>query len=262
MLYQDPGVGSQLVSPLSPLGDAKHLCSFYLESELEPESESVIDFGIIGDENSPKATWAVPLRGIDLCTGEIEVHLNIYDVTHDNKIHQINKFFANSMSPMKFGGLFHVGVEILDTEWAYGWTKSGTGVTCGAPRGEQQHHFRETVRLCNTKLSKCEVEGVLRRLLIEYQGKEYHMIDRNCCRFAEDLCHRLGVGAIPAWVQRMCHICEGLLKAFSVDGQHLSCSSQSIGPDTSQRRSTHQGFASTPDSVASSRNMHREILSF
>jgi len=146
-------------------------------------------------------------------SADIEVFLNIYDVTHDGAIQKINGIFAHSMSPMKLGGVFHVGIQVLDQEWAYGWTKTGSGITRGEPRCELQHRFRETVALSPTKLSSFEIEKVIQKLCLMYRGRDYHMIERNCCHFAEDFCQLLGVESLPAWVQRMGQVCEGLMKA-------------------------------------------------
>jgi len=167
------------------------------------------------------------------CSGDIEISLNIYDVTHDNVLHHINEFFANSMSPLKLGGVFHVGIQIMDGEWAYGWARSGTGVTCGKPRSEQQHRFRETVSLARTKLSLTEVDNILRSLIGEYRGRDYNMTEKNCCHFAEDLCQRLGVGSLPAWVHRLGRAYDSLQKATKSlgslsAGPSLGC--YSLGP--------------------------------
>lgn len=163
--------------------------------------------------------------------GGIEVALNIYDVTHDSTIQQINGFFANQWSPLKFGGIFHVGIEIHNVEWSYGSTVSGTGVVAGLPRSERQHHFRETVKLPETRLSLQEIDEVLRELVRQYKGADYHILDKNCCHFAEDLCERLGIGSLPAWVHRMGRLGDSLRKASTSFGDHVarlprSCSSE------------------------------------
>jgi len=179
------------------------------------------------DDSSPT------LRGC--FAGEVSVRLNIYDVSHDSTIHQINQLFANSWSPMKFGGLFHVGIEILSAEWSYGWVSAGSGVISCVPRCDRQHHYRETVHLPNTTLSEEEVKAILRRLWHEYRGEDYHLTDKNCCKFAEDLCERLGVGPIPAWIQRMGEVCGTLMRASSFAGMHLSCGSASKSPAVASR---------------------------
>jgi len=179
----------------------------------------------------------------------IEVFVNIYDVTHDSKIQTINSFFANSMAPVKFGGLFHVGIEILNSEWAYGWSCRGTGVTCGTPRSEDQHRFRERVPLSKTKLLEHEVEEVLRCLLCEYRGRDYDVIERNCCHFAQDLCHRLGVDPIPAWVHRMGQICDSLRKASQSFGYLQPSPSRKL-PRKVRKQSMGNPFADISNTIS------------
>lgn len=108
---------------------------------------------------------------------EIEVYINVYDATHGSIVHQINDIFAHSMSPLKLGGLFHVGVEVMGVEWAYGWAKCGTGVTHGRPRSEVHHRFREAVHLSKTHLSQTEIMDILHDLMNDYRGRDYNLVE-------------------------------------------------------------------------------------
>jgi len=170
-------------------------------------------------------------------SADIQVSLNIYDVTHDGAIQKINGIFAHSMSPMKLGGVFHVGIQVLGEEWAYGWTRTGSGITRGEPRCELQHRFRETVALSPTKLSSFEIERVIQKLSLMNRGRDYHMIERNCCHFAEEFCQLLGVESLPAWVQRMGQVCEGLMKA----SRSLKTLQAGLGSSCGQPQPEQQG---------------------
>lgn len=221
-----------LVSPLAHISQ---------KQPFDCETRSHIEKSASPEEACGVGFMSSPTKGLHIPTGDIEVFVNIYDVTHDGTIQTINGLFANSFAPLKLGGLFHVGIEILSTEWAYGWSQAGTGVTCGAPRSESQHRFRERVSLSKTKLSEGEIEKLLRALVLEYRGKDYHIIERNCCHFAEDLSKRLGVDAIPAWVHRMGQLCDSLRKASKslsdLNGFHLSCTSHGPGQSIPRRGS-------------------------
>lgn len=187
-------------------------------------------------------------------SGGIDVELNIYDVTHGNVIHSINELFAHSMSPLKLGGVFHVGVKVMNIEWAYGWKGSGTGVLPGQPKSEQHHRFRETVHLAKTKLSEREIGVVIRRLAREYQGCDYSLIERNCCHFAEDLCHKLGVGSIPAWVHRLGRAYDGLQKVTKSLASLSSAPSVSCSSPASEGKEHHgncDGLQKVPQSLSS-----------
>ncbi|CAJ1328713.1 unnamed protein product [Effrenium voratum] len=117
------------------------------------------------------------------------------------------------MSPFKFGGLFHAGVEIGGKEWSFGYAAVGSGVHCSTPRKHPLHNYRETLELGVTSLSQAEVRSLLEAMVREYPGRGYHLIRCNCCHFASDLCRRLGVGDVPAWLERLAWIGESLLEA-------------------------------------------------
>merc|ERR1739848_640113 len=68
--------------------------------------------------------------------GGHEVILHIYDVSQEDSIRRVNKVLAHKMSPVKFGGVFHAGVEVLGLEWSYGFSEVETqaGVSCVEPK--------------------------------------------------------------------------------------------------------------------------------
>jgi len=142
-------------------------------------------------------------QGVDVC-------LNVYDVSQANAIHTINNVFALTESPLKFGGIFHVGVEIFNAEWKYGFNGIGSGVHRGLPRVDFQHRFKQQIRLPKTLLTPDKIAKVIQELQVEFWGKDYDLIEKNCCHFANELCQRLGCGSIPAWVHRGANICQNL----------------------------------------------------
>lgn len=173
----------------------------------------------------------------------VQVYLNVYDVSKMDAIHHINDLFALTESPLKLGGIFHVAVEIFNTEWKYGWVRSGTGVHCGLPRQDRQHHFKQQVRMPRTFLPPEKIAKVIDRLQREFRGQDYDLIDRNCCHFANELSQRLGCGSIPAWVHRGANIVSNLrsvarslsLGDFAADW-NASCKSESRATDDDRRR--------------------------
>lgn len=144
--------------------------------------------------------------------------LHIYDVTQEPKIQRLNKVLANKRMPLKFGGIFHAGVEVDGNEWSYGCTDSweDPGVTPNIPKMHPDHHYRQTVKMRTTDLSALQVQGILEELMLQYTGPTYDLFRKNCCHFAEDFCQRLGVGCIPAWVHRLARLAariESILEA-------------------------------------------------
>jgi hypothetical protein len=152
----------------------------------------------------------------------VPVFLHVYDVSRNAGIQQLNGLFANRHSSVKLGGLFHVGIEVLGVEWSFVWNAEGTGVESTEPRGNVQHHFRETVALPCTKLSVSDINEILRALHGDYQGPDYCLLRRNCCHFAEDFSQRLGVGPIPAWVHRFAQIGDRLERSSTLLQESLT----------------------------------------
>ncbi|CAK0878334.1 unnamed protein product [Prorocentrum cordatum] len=138
------------------------------------------------------------------------VRLHIYDVSQRPWVWWMNTLLANQYVCCKFGGFFHVGVE----EWMYGHCEAGSGISHSVPGAHREHHFRETVELLPTNLSKKHVLRVIdQELKREYSGPRYNLLNRNCCHFADDLCQRLGAGPIPFWLYRLASIGDVLNKA-------------------------------------------------
>lgn len=127
-----------------------------------------------------------------------QVVLNVYELT---AFEQVNRLMATEFFPI--GGALHVGVEVYGREWSYnGGDGPGAGVRCEVPRSNCLHRFREALPLAKTPLSDGEVALVIGELVESWQPKDYHWLHRNCLAFANELCQRLQVGRIPAWIDR------------------------------------------------------------
>ena len=162
---------------------------------------------VCGKTHSTDASEVITTPPCCSCTFDekaaaIEVTLNIYDVGQDQSVTWINSIFANYYSPVKFGGIFHVGVEIGGQEWSYGYTAEGTGVFSTQPLSQAAHHFNQSVQMPQVTMSQDEVDHLLRELEAEWAGPDYDLLGHNCCHFANDLCERLMIGGIPEWTYR------------------------------------------------------------
>jgi hypothetical protein len=167
------------------------------------------------------------------------VLLHVYDVSEHAYVQWVNVMFAHRWSPLKFGGFFHVGVEVYGVEWTFGYCTTGAGVALNEPRKHPGHHFRETLPVGRTTLSRKDVETLMATLAGEYPGMSYSLLRKNCCHFAEDLIGRMGLGPIPAWVHRLASIgdqtagvAETVLERAGI--QHLSRSSCVVPPPCTQ----------------------------
>lgn len=146
----------------------------------------------------------------------ISATLHVYDVGRNQAVQVLNSVLAHKWAPLKFGGVFHVGVEILGKEWAFGAAPWGTGVSFAPPKCNTEHTWRESVTMLATQLSEVEVAAVLRSLSTDFMGSTYHLLNRNCCHFAQEFCKRLGVGEVPQWLFRLALVGSGAISGISV----------------------------------------------
>eukprot|EP00930_Biecheleria_cincta_P089019 TRINITY_DN78276_c0_g1_i1.p1 TRINITY_DN78276_c0_g1~~TRINITY_DN78276_c0_g1_i1.p1 ORF type:complete len:197 (+),score=22.04 TRINITY_DN78276_c0_g1_i1:98-688(+) len=136
-----------------------------------------------------------------LCGGEsgpAPVVVRIYDVSGSTTVKYFNKVFRTLGT-----GAFHAGVEVYGSEWSFGHTENGTGVFSCQPRTAQSHHYREAIQMGVTQFSSWEVQSILEDMMEDWKGREYDILRKNCCHFAEQFCLKLGVGTLPTWVMNM-----------------------------------------------------------
>lgn len=157
--------------------------------------------------NCPSTSSASPSME-DVENSGLPVYIHVYDVSQEESIQKINRVLAHKRSPVKFGGVFHAGVEVNGLEWSFGFSPSEThpGVSCVEPKTHPQHHYRQTVEVGRTPLSAEDIADIISSLIEEYPGSDYDLLRRNCCHFADDFAKRLGVGGIPSWIHRLARV--------------------------------------------------------
>eukprot|EP00931_Biecheleriopsis_adriatica_P107080 TRINITY_DN81416_c0_g1_i1.p1 TRINITY_DN81416_c0_g1~~TRINITY_DN81416_c0_g1_i1.p1 ORF type:complete len:611 (-),score=127.74 TRINITY_DN81416_c0_g1_i1:11-1822(-) len=163
----------------------------------------------------------------------VPVLLHIYDVTNSPSVQWINAVFANPYSPFKFGGLFHIGVQVGVKEWAFGFKPQGSGVYWTPPFSHDQHHWRESIVLEAVCLKEETIDAILSELEEEFAGRSYNLFRRNCCHFADELCQRLGAGRVPEWTYRLAVIggrAAEAVKAIDHQGTMTHMSRSSAAP--------------------------------
>eukprot|EP00931_Biecheleriopsis_adriatica_P067620 TRINITY_DN41732_c0_g1_i1.p1 TRINITY_DN41732_c0_g1~~TRINITY_DN41732_c0_g1_i1.p1 ORF type:complete len:394 (-),score=73.51 TRINITY_DN41732_c0_g1_i1:82-1263(-) len=140
--------------------------------------------------------------------GEMPVFLHIYDVSRDEGIHKLNKVLAHKFAPLKFGGIFHAGIEVGGLEWSFGApvNESRAGIECVLPKTHKQHRYRQTLQLRPTSLKHEDIARILSQLLDDYPGDSYDLLHRNCCHFVNDFAKRIGAGKVPQWVRRLARV--------------------------------------------------------
>lgn len=129
-----------------------------------------------------------------------DVHVNVYDLWDQN----------DSLYWCGFG-IFHSGVEVYDSEYAYGAHDfSSSGIFETAPRKTPGTvGFRESIKIGRTHLTRQEVDELCDRLGEVYRGNQYHLLARNCNHFTSDLTKELTGHRSPGWVNRLagCGMC-------------------------------------------------------
>ncbi|PNW69915.1 hypothetical protein CHLRE_17g698100v5 [Chlamydomonas reinhardtii] len=125
------------------------------------------------------------------------VVLNVYDLAPQNQW----TIFCGV-------GIFHSGVEVHGVEYAYGQHDYDySGIFATNPRDAPgQVVFRESILMGETHLSQAEIHALVQRMGNDYKGTNYHLLQRNCNHFANDLCVQLIGKEAPTWVNRLAGI--------------------------------------------------------
>jgi len=129
--------------------------------------------------------------------GEVVVH--IYDVSSHRIVEQANQWCMRAMGT----GAFHAAVEVYGQEWSFGYINQGSGVFSCPPRSNELHRYRKDIPVGATKITKEDFEGLIEKLSRRWLGRDYDLLHRNCCHFCSELCDKLGVEPLPAWVTNL-----------------------------------------------------------
>jgi hypothetical protein len=107
------------------------------------------------------------------------VSVQVYHVSKNDAVRRLNRLTGGSRNPLKFGGIFHAGVEVYGQEWSFGGTlePSDSGVEMNVPKQHSMHQYYSSVHLGDTELSPSEVMNILRRLVGLWPGGSYDLYD-------------------------------------------------------------------------------------
>lgn len=141
-------------------------------------------------------------------TGRAEVKLNVYDMVSMTNFNQYS-------SPIGFG-VFHSGVEVYQSEYAFGGHNNpNSGVFEIAPRdivalGADSFRFRETIVIGYTDFDHEDVKQIVEQLGVKFRGDKYHLLHQNCNHFTDALTKVLCGQGIPSWVNRLAHVSSSM----------------------------------------------------
>lgn len=146
------------------------------------------------------------------------VTLNIYDIGTSGKVAALNKV----LRPLGTGA-FHCGVEVFGTEWSYGDFPEGSGVFSCDPQDCEGHVFQESVHLGGTVTPPLEFAKLMEYLEVNWQGREYDLLTRNCTHFCQELCVTLAVRSMPDCVTNLAETALAMAKmSRRIDRQRKS----------------------------------------
>ena len=118
-----------------------------------------------------------------------EVRTSVYDLSTYNKL-------AEGIS----SGIYHVGISVAGLEWSYGGCDDGTGVFYVQPQSCSIGKFKESVPTGETDKSPEEIITILREMSIQWQGRDYHVLEKNCLFFSQAFLDRICPGKqLPSW---------------------------------------------------------------
>jgi len=164
---------------------------------------------------------------------DLMVYLNVYDLSEQNNFLYWCGF-----------GVFHTGVEVFGFEYAYGGHDfEASGIFATEPKKPPGPvEFRRSIPMGTCKLTRQEVRRLVVQLGKEYKGNSYHLLQKNCNHFANELCQKLVGKSAPTWVNRLAGLavlCHCLLPASWVPPLNTPSLPEEDAPRTERRTLLH-----------------------
>ncbi|KAI1754079.1 PPPDE putative peptidase domain-containing protein [Xylaria castorea] len=131
----------------------------------------------------------------------IEIVINVYDLLPPGRLSSVLWTVGTS--------LLHSGVAINGKEYAYGGhdRPGATGVYWTQPKTEPPGGtFRTEILQGFTFATQAEIDSIIQRASVEFDGSTYNILTRNCNHFTSYLCQKLTGRPGPGWLNRAASI--------------------------------------------------------
>ncbi|KAI0478046.1 PPPDE putative peptidase domain-containing protein [Xylaria cf. heliscus] len=130
-----------------------------------------------------------------------EIVINVYDLLPPGRLSSVLWTVGTS--------LLHSGVAINGKEYAYGGhnRRGVTGVYWTQPKTEPPGGmFRTEILQGVTFATQAEIDSIIQRASVEFDGSAYNILTRNCNHFTSYLCQKLTGRPGPGWLNRAASI--------------------------------------------------------
>ncbi|KAI0912543.1 PPPDE putative peptidase domain-containing protein [Ustulina deusta] len=130
-----------------------------------------------------------------------EIVINVYDLLSPGRLSSVLWTFGTS--------LLHSGVVINGKEYAYGGhdRRGMTGVYWTQPKTEPPGGtFRTEILQGFTFATQAEIDSIIHRASLEFDGSAYNILTRNCNHFTSYICQKLTGRPGPGWLNRAASI--------------------------------------------------------
>ncbi|KAG5098611.1 hypothetical protein JHK82_048465 [Glycine max] len=179
------------------------------------------------------------------------VYLNVYDLTP-----------INGYAYWLGLGVYHSGVQVHGVEYGFGaHERDTTGIFEVEPRHCPGFTFRKSIFIGSTDMGPKDVRAFMERLAEEYSGNTYHLIQKNCNHFCEDVCVRLTGKSIPRWVNRLARLgflCNCVLPPSlnETKVRQVTIDRVQEGGEKKKMRSQSSRYEASPNPTLSSSQRH------